>query len=85
MPLVESEEERRRRWATLPGMASWAGAVPGKHCCECAFWPSAGYNANGARRASPCDKYRQMMHGRPGKPVPPYTPACKYFLQRWSK
>lgn len=80
-PNVVLEEMRRR---TPPGMAHWAGTGPeGATCRGCAHWKTTGYLAgSGLLKNSPCDKYRRMMGGVDGPPIPHYAPACKWIEPR---
>jgi hypothetical protein len=79
----------RRVDSTFAGQASWA-IDSTRTCRECAFWTGCGRGA-GRRAASgiggselkprPCSKYRDLMNGAIGTPVPHSATACKFFLE----
>jgi hypothetical protein len=85
-PNPDLEQLRRR---TVPGMAHFAGTGPkGKTCRECSEWTGCGKEAGyyapkgahgGLIKPRSCDKYRELMRGDIGEPIPPDTMACKYF------
>lgn len=80
------EEQRLKTW---PGMAHFAGSGPAqKTCCECALWDNCGadpgyYSKTGKHRGGlkprSCRKYKELMAGTIGPPVPHNASACQHF------
>jgi hypothetical protein len=68
----------RQALRSVAGMAYFAGTGPiAKTCGQCPFW--AGKPSSDA---AICLKYKRMMDGRQGPPVPREMDACKYFEER---
>jgi hypothetical protein len=68
--------DKTHAWSE-PGMAHFAGTGPkGKTCGGCKFWTHRTANFYG------CDKYKELMRGKAGKPIRGSLPACKYFEQK---
>ncbi|RWP64141.1 hypothetical protein [Mesorhizobium sp.] len=72
-----SSVSRDKLARTVPGMAHFAGTGPvGATCSECDFWRQFGN-----QKKPSCEKFR-LITGHSGKPVPGFTPACRYFNKR---
>lgn len=89
LTILDADLEKKRN-ATYPGMAHFAGTGPaGKTCRECIFWTGCGervrYYAKGGVhggviRPQACAKYKELM--REVGPAVPFTAlACKYFAE----
>jgi hypothetical protein len=74
-------EDRTRLKLTVPGMAHFAGTGPsGATCGGCVHWDKRDERSLiGKHKPRRCDKFRQLMQGMDGAPIPASTPACKYY------
>jgi hypothetical protein len=73
-PLPIDELQRR----TVPGMAYFAGtSVRRTFCDNCAFFTFEHTRTH--RAGARCAKYFELTGRWHAAPLPPTTPACKYF------
>jgi hypothetical protein len=82
MPIKPDEGLTPDEWSqrsrhSVPGMAYFAGTAPRKTFCDnCTFFS---FEHVGHMPGARCAKYRELTGKWHSRPLPPTTPACKYF------
>lgn len=75
--------------ATYPGQAHFGGTGPaGMTCRQCEFWMKRnkwgrplGFGLDSEPVAAPCNKARNLLHGKLTPGVPHNASACKFFSE----
>ncbi len=87
LKLTGDDEVAQAARRTPPGMAHFIGTGPKDAICRtCNFWVFSDYYSKAGKhggylKPGPCRKYKALMGGKMGPPVPGNTAACRHYEQ----